>query len=232
MRFAVLGTGMVGQTIAGKLESLGHEVVMGTRDVAASMARTDGDGRGTPPVSQWLTQHAGVGLAGFADAAQSAETVVNTTAGMVSMSVLAAAGEANLAGKVLIDIANPLDFSAGMPPTLNPCNTESLGEQIQNAFPAALVVKTLNTMRTQVMVDPARVPGNHTVFLSGDDPAAKATVTEVLRSFGWSPANILDLGPISTARGAEMLLPVWLSVAAALGHFDFNIHIQVAEPTP
>jgi predicted dinucleotide-binding enzyme len=228
MRYAVLGTGIVGRTIADKLASLGHEVVIGTRDPKATLARTEPDAMGTPPFSQWQAAHEQVRLETFADSSASAEVVVNTTAGAGSLQALDAAGAANLEGKVLIDIANPLDFSAGMPPSLDPVNTDSLGEQIQRTLPDVKVVKTLNTMNCQIMVDPGRVPGEHTVFVSGDDTGAKKQVTELLVSFGWPERSVIDLGDISTARGTEMLLPIWLRLWGALGHADFNFHIQGA----
>ncbi|WP_329185209.1 NADPH-dependent F420 reductase [Actinacidiphila glaucinigra] len=228
MRYAVLGTGAVGRTVAARLASLGHEVVIGTRDPKATLARTEPDGYGNPPFAEWLAYHDRIRLETFAGAAAWGEEVVNTTSGDGSLAALEAAGTANLAGKVLIDIANPLDFSQGVPPSLNPVNTDSLGEQIQRAFPEAKVVKTLNTMNCQIMVDPARVPGEHTVFVSGDDAGAKQVVTDLLVSFGWPESSVLDLGDISTARGTEMLLPIWLRLWGALGHADFNFHIQGA----
>ncbi|MDJ0347589.1 NAD(P)-binding domain-containing protein [Streptomyces sp. H10-C2] len=228
MRYAVLGTGAVGRAVADKLASLGHEVVVGTRDPQATLARTEPDGYGNPPFSQWQASHEQIRLETFADAAASADAVVNTTSGAGSLQALEAAGAENLAGKVLIDIANPLDFSQGMPPSLNPVNTDSLGEQIQRAFPEVMVVKTLNTMNCQIMVDPARVAGEHTVFVSGDDTRAKKAVTELLISFGWPASSVIDLGDITTARGTEMLLPIWLRLWGALGNADFNFHIQGA----
>ncbi len=123
---------------------------------------------------QWHAAHRGIDVATFADAAAGADLVVNATNGAGSLEALTAAGAENLAGKVLMDIANPLDFSHGFPPSLNPVNTDSLGEQIQRAFPEARVVKTLNTMTASVMVDPASVAGgDHSVFVSGNDAAAK-----------------------------------------------------------
>ena len=118
--------------------------------------------------------------------------------------------------KILIDVANPLDFSKGMPPTLSVCNTDSLGEQIQRAFPGAKVVKTLNTVNSNVMVDPSLVDGgDHHVFVSGNDEGAKAEVTRILKEwFGWK--NVLDLGDITSARGAEMLLSLWLRLSMTL----------------
>ncbi|MDF3301041.1 NADPH-dependent F420 reductase [Streptomyces tropicalis] len=228
MRYAVLGTGAVGRTIAAKLASLGHEVVIGTRDPETTLARTEPDGYGNPPFADWQAAHADIRLAAFADAAAGADAVVNTTAGAGSLPALEAAGTANLAGKVLIDIANPLDFSQGMPPSLNPVGTDSLGEQIQRAFPEVKVVKTLNTMNCEIMVDPSRVAGDHTVFVSGDDSGAKAAVTELLVSFGWPASSVIDLGSIETARGTEMLLPIWLRLWGSLGHADFNFHVAGA----
>ncbi|MFI1564432.1 NADPH-dependent F420 reductase [Streptomyces sp. NPDC020490] len=228
MRYAVLGTGTVGRTVAAKLASLGHEVTVGTRDPQATLARTEPDGYGNPPFAQWQPEHPEVRLATFNEAAASADIIVNATNGAAALAALEAAGADNLAGKVLLDIANPLDFSQGMPPSLNPVNTDSLGEQIQRAFPQAKVVKTLNTMNTLVMVDPARVPGEHHTFVSGDDADAKKAATDVLVSFGWPAESIIDLGDITTARGTEMLLPIWLRLWGALGHADFNFHIAGA----
>jgi predicted dinucleotide-binding enzyme len=230
MRFAVLGTGVVGRTIAVKLASLGHEVVIGTRDPKTTLARAEPDGYGNPPFSAWQHENPQVRLATFAEAAAGADTVVNATAGGVALEILAAAGAENLAGKVLADIANPLDFSGGMPPSLDPVNTDSLGEQIQRAFPEAKVVKTLNTMNASIMVDPSQVPGEHTVFVSGNDAEAKQAVTELLASFGWPRPSIIDLGDITTARGTEMLLPIWLRLYSTLGHAQFNFHIAGAYP--
>ncbi len=183
MKIAVLGTGMVGRTIAGALAGLGHDVVIGTRDPQATLARTEPDMMGTAPFAQWHAANTGVGVAAFADAAAGAELIVNATNGAGSLAALSAAGTENLAGKVIMDIANPLDFSQGMPPSLNPVNTDSLGEQIQRSFPEAKVVKTLNTMTASVMVDPARVAGgDHSVFVSGNDADAKAAVTDSSRA--------------------------------------------------
>jgi predicted dinucleotide-binding enzyme len=228
MRIAVLGTGVVGRTLAARLDGLGHDVVIGTRDPGATMARTEPGGFGTEPYPRWQAGHARIRLLSFADAAGFAELLVNATFGASAMAVLVAAGEAGLAGKVLIDVSNPLDFSRGMPPTLDPVNTDSLGEQIQRAFPAARVVKALNTMNCQVMVDPGRVPGEHNVFLAGSDAAAKEAAAGLIASFGWPAGSVIDLGDISAARGTEMLMPLWLRLMGSLGHADFNFHVQHA----
>jgi predicted dinucleotide-binding enzyme len=224
MKIAVLGTGMAGRVLAGKLDELGHEVTVGTRDVAATMARTEPDGMGNPPYPTWAARHPAVPLATFADATADAELIVNATSGKVSIAALEAAGRPNLAGKVLLDIANTLDFSKGFPPTLFVANTDSLGEQIQRTFPQLRVVKALNTMNAHLMVNPRQLAdGDHSAFVSGNDAEAKRTVTELLEAFGHS--DVIDLGDITTARGSEMLLPIWLRLYGALNNPTFNFKI-------
>lgn len=224
MRYGILGTGIVGKSIAARLVELGHAVMVGTRDVAQTLARVDPDPYGNPPFSVWQQQHPQIALGTFADAAAFGELVVNATNGVVSLDALQQAGEANLSGKVLIDIGNPLDFSRGMPPTLTVKDTDSLGEQIQRAFPDVKVVKTLNTMNAYLMAQPQQLAGgDHSVFLSGNDAQAKADVATLLRSFGWQ--DIVDLGDISTARGVEMLLPLWLRVWNAVQTPMFNFKV-------
>ena len=137
--------------------------------------------------------------------------------------MLALAGAENLSGKPLVDISNPLDFSKGFPPTLFVKDDDSLGEQVQRAYPDAKVVKTLNTLNADLMVHPQALGASSTVFVSGDDAAAKATVTELLTSFGHD--DVIDLGGIETARGAEMILPVWLRLMGALGTAQFNFKV-------
>lgn len=211
MRIGVLGTGDVGRTIASRLVGLGHDVRMGARSAgnerAGSWAREAGSGAGRGT---------------FADAAGHGELVVNCTAGSASLDALAAAGADSLAGKVLIDVANPLDFSRGEV-RLIVCNDDSLGERIQAAFPEARVVKALNTMTASVMVDPAALPGEHVAFVCGDDDAAKAGAAALLGEFGWPPERVVDLGGIAAARGMEMYLPLWLSTMRALGTPRFNV---------
>lgn len=213
MRFGVLGTGMVGDAIATKLASLGHEVKMGARDAKNEKA------------AAWVGKAGAKASQGtFADAATFGEVLFNCTSGMASLEVLKSAGEANLAGKVLIDVSNPLDFSKGMPPTLSVSNTDSLGEQIQRAFPKTHVVKTLNTLNAQLMVEPKSLAGgDHDLFISGNDAGAKGKVKELLQTFGWK--TIHDLGDITTARGTESMLPVWIRLWGALGDANFNFKI-------
>lgn len=223
MQIAVLGTGMVGQALAGALARLGHTVTVGTRDPGATLARTEPDGMGNPSFATWHADHADVGLATYADAAAGAELVVLAGNGSAALDMLTAAGADHLAGKVLVDIANPLDFSAGFPPSLFVKDTDSLGERIQAAFPEVRVVKSLNTLTAALMVDPALLPEPTTVFVSGDDAQAKATVTGLLTDLGHT--DVLDLGGIETARGTEMLLPLWLRTMGALGTGMFNIKV-------
>jgi predicted dinucleotide-binding enzyme len=212
MRFGVLGTGMVGTTIATRLVELGHEVRLGSRAAGGDKARAWVGGAG-----------AGASEGSFADAAEFGEIVFNCTSGDGALEALGMAGEANLSGKILVDVSNPLDFSKGMPPTLSIFNDDSLGERIQRTFPRARVVKTLNTINAKLMVDASRVGGEHTVFVSGDDAGAKARVRELLGQFGWK--DILDLGDISTARGTESYMPLWLRLYGALGSPEFNLKI-------
>ncbi|UZR97295.1 NADPH-dependent F420 reductase [Chondrinema litorale] len=223
MKIAVLGTGIVGKTIAEKLNTLGHEVVIGTREVEKTLANKNDE----KSFAYWYESHKNIGLQTFKDAAAFAESVIfNCTSGMLSIKILQQAEADSLGDKILIDVANPLDFSNGMPPTLNPGNSDSLAEQIQRAFPNLKVVKTLNTMSSFLMVKPSLVQGDHSIFVSGNDDAAKEAVKEILNSFGWKQKNILDLGDISTARGVEMLLPVWMKLWDNLGTVEFNFHIQ------
>jgi 8-hydroxy-5-deazaflavin:NADPH oxidoreductase len=214
MRIGVLGTGVVGETLATKLVELGHEVRMGSREAGNQKARA------------WV-EAAGPGASegAFADAAGFGEVVVNCTSGANSLEALEAAGAGNLGGKLLIDVANALDFSGGMPPTLSVANSDSLGEQIQRTFPDAKVVKALNTVNCAVMVDPASVPGNHDIFVCGDDEGAKQQTAELLQSFGWPADRIRDLGGIQSARATEMYLPLWLSLMRSLGTASFNIAV-------
>lgn len=214
MRFGILGTGAVGRTLAGRLIELGHEVMMGSRTAGGERAVA------------WAANAGDSGHEGsFADTAGFGEVVVNATAGVASVEVLTGVGPEHLAGKVLIDVANPLDFSGGMPPTLSVCNTDSLGERIQRELPEARVVKALNTVNADVMVNPAIVPGGHTIFVCGNDTDAKRQVTELLQDFGWPADDVLDLGEITAARGAEMYLPLWLRLYGATGTGHINVRV-------
>jgi predicted dinucleotide-binding enzyme len=200
MRIGVLGTGMAGRAISGKLAELGHDVRVGSRT-------------------------AGEGAVTFADAAGHGEIVFNCTNGAASLDALTAAGADNLDGKVLVDVANPLDFSGGGP-ALFVTSTESLGERIQAAFPSARVVKSLNTINCNLMVDAASVPGDHVVFVCGDDDDAKAETRALLGEFGWTGGRVIDLGDITAARGTEMYLMLWLRLMRVTGGPNFNISVS------
>lgn len=224
MKIAVLGTGMVGKTLAEALNKTGHTVTIGTRDVEAKMAASGDKGS----FVDWLKEHPEIQLATFEAACEAAELLVNCTPGMHSVAILSGIDARFLDGKILVDLANPLDFSNGMPPTLNPGNTDSLGEQLQRTFLSLRVVKTLNTMNCGIMVNPQRVPGAHDVFVCGNDADAKTTTRQLLHGFGWQEESIIDLGDISNARGTEQLLPIWIRLWQALGTAEFNFHIRKA----
>lgn len=209
MQIAIIGTGVVGRTLATALQQLGHDVVVGTRDPAATAARDEWQGLDLP-------------LRPLADAAAGAEVVVNATSGTGSLEALRQVRD--LAGTVLLDVANPLDFSQGFPPTLTVKDTDSLAEQIQRAFPGARVVKALNTVTAAVMVDPRRVgDGDTTIFVAGDDAEARRTVRSLLEELGWR--DVLELDGLHNARGLEMWLPMWVRLMGALGTADFNVKV-------
>ncbi|MDR6989011.1 putative dinucleotide-binding enzyme [Paenarthrobacter nitroguajacolicus] len=201
MKIAVLGTGMVGHALATTMVSLGHDVSMGSRE------------SGNPKGVEWAQQSGPRAHAGsFAQAAARSELIVNATPGTVTLAALAEAGEANLNGKVLLDVSNALDSSAGFPPSLAVCNTDSIAETIQRAYPGVRVVKSLNTVSAPVMVDPARLPRPHDMFMAGNDAGAKSIVSALLQEFGWEAEHIRDLGGLDAARGMEMWLPLWLRI--------------------
>ncbi len=215
MKIGVLGTGMVGKTIGSKLIQLGHQVMMGSR--------TNNNEKAAVWVQE-MESNASQGT--FADAALFGELIFNCTSGGASLEVLTLAGASNLKGKIIIDIANPLDFSKGMPPTLSVCNDNSLAEEIQKVFPESKVVKTLNTLNCALMVNPnALNNGDHTIFMNGNDVDAKAEVRKLLNSFDWKNENIIDMGDITTARGTEQLLPIWIRLYGTLGTPNFQFKI-------
>lgn len=225
MQIGILGTGMVAQTLAGALTAKGHSVMIGTRDPEATSERAAPGAYGGRSFRDWHVANPTVELGRFEDAAHHGEVLINATAGNGALAALTEAGEEALGAKILIDVSNPLDFSKGMPPSLTVCNTDSLGEQIQRAFPSIRVVKTLNTVNASVMVNPTVVGGgDHTLFVCGNDDAAKARTIGWLREwFGWH--DVIDLGDITTARGAEMLLPIWVRLMGALGTPLFNFKV-------
>ncbi|MDV9177681.1 NAD(P)-binding domain-containing protein [Streptomyces sp. W16] len=216
MRYAVLGTGEVGQALGGKLVELGHQVTLGSRT------------KDNPAAAKWAeSAGAGAGAGTFAEAAAAGEVIVNAVGGRVALAALEAAGAEHLDGKVVLDVSNPLAFEDGRL-RLSPVESDSVGEQIQRAFPHARVVKSLNTVNCQVMVDPSLVPGEHQVFVCGEDADAKAQVTGLLGEFGWPARRVLDLGGIESARAVEMMLPLWVNLFRTLGHGEFNLEVRSA----
>jgi 8-hydroxy-5-deazaflavin:NADPH oxidoreductase len=225
MKIGVLGTGMVGQIISAKLAALGHPVVIGTRDVKATMAKSGPDQMGNPPFRSWHETHPDVKLGTFAEAATHGEILVNVLSGHGAIEGLRMAGADNIGTKVVIDVSNPLDFSKGMPPSLLVSNNDSLGEQIQRELPKARVVKTLNTVNAYLMVEPRNLAnGDHTMFVSGNDAAAKQDVTKLLKEgFGWK--DVIDLGDITNARGTEMMVVLWARLYGTLKTPTFGFKI-------
>lgn len=207
MQIAILGSGDVGQFLSNGWRAAGHEVTVGTRAPDETRSRDNWAGVDLP-------------LAAYADL--EAEVFVNATRGEASLAALQAVGAA-LDGKVVIDASNALDFSQGFPPSLFVVNTDSLAEQLQRALPGARLVKMFNTMAHEVMVDPAALPAESTIFVAGDDAAARQTATALARDLGWN--DVLDLGALSAARGLEMYLPLWLSILNAVGGPAFNIKV-------
>ena len=205
MRVGVLGTGAVGQTLSSALAALGHEVVMGSRT--------------SPPAT-------------FAEAASFGELVLNCTAGVHSLDALRLAGAESLAGKVVVDVANPLDFSGGFPPQLSVPEGDSLAEQIQREFPRSRVVKALNTVTASVMVDPDRLTEPTDLFIAGDDEAAKADVKALLSEMGWAPGRVRDLGGLEAARVCERYLLMWLALMGVMGSAEFNVRLVGVDTTP
>jgi len=212
MKIGVLGTGIVGQTIGSKIVQLGHEVMMGSREEANIKATTWAKEEG--PRASFGT---------FANAAAFGDILFNCTLGSATLGALRHAGAENLKGKILVDTANPLDYSSEVW-TLTICNNDSLGEQIQRAFPETKVVKSLNTMNCNIMVDPRKLSEKTDVFVSGNDIDAKATVVSILRDwFGWR--SIIDLGDITTSRSVEMYVILWHTLRNTISSPRFNIKV-------
>lgn len=228
MKIAILGTGNVAQTFAEKFISLGHEVMLGTRNVADTLARKATDNSGSSPFSEWHAKNTTVQLGTFAEAAAFGKMVVNALNGGGTIPAFTSCETKDFDGKIILDVANPLDFSKGFPPSLieGLNNTNSLGEELQKTLPNAKVVKTLNTMWAGLMVNPSMInEGNHTNFICGNDADAKSEVVTLLTTMGWNTANILDLGDITNARGTEAILPIWVRIygATQTGAFNFAI---------
>jgi predicted dinucleotide-binding enzyme len=203
MKIGILGTGNVGQTIGQKLISLGHDVFIGSREEQH------------PKGLDFVSKNEGKAQTGtFNQCAQFGEFLINCTSGGGTLDAISSIDSANLDSKILVDLANPLNMIPGQAPQLLYCNDISLGEMIQNKFPSVKVVKTLNTVWCGVMVNPSIIGnGDHTMFIAGNDVEAKAFVQKnILEAFGWLTENIMDLGIITSSRGMEMYLPLWLAM--------------------
>lgn len=212
MKIGILGTGMVGEALGTKFVQLGHQVKMGSRTANNDSA------------TKWAAKNGADASTGtFADAAAFGEAAFLCLKGEIEMDVVRSVGPGPFGGKIVVDVSNPLDFSRGMPPSLSICNTNSLGEEVQKALPSAKVVKALNIVNCDIMVDPGKAGEQPTMLVCGNDAAAKNKISDLLKSMGWK--DIIDLGDITKARGTEMLLPVWLSLMQTLGHPHFAFKV-------
>lgn len=227
MKITIFGTGMVGQNLATALVGKGHSVTVGTRDVKKSLATSDANAFGMPAFGTWHKSNPQIQVARFADAAASSELLINATSGAVIIDILQDVPKQNFDNKIMIDAANALDFSKGMPPRVSITDTAgaSVGERLQAAFPTLRIVKALNTISAFDMLNPTAVAGgDSTLFMCGNDAAAKVTVLELLRSYGWK--DVLDLGDISNSGAMELMMPIWLRVWGKLGQttvFNYKI---------
>jgi predicted dinucleotide-binding enzyme len=214
MNIGILGTGSVGQTLGSRLVEVGHAVKMGSRSTRNEKALA------------WVAAAGPNASEGhFADAATFGELVILATNGNGAISALESAGAENLAGKTVLDVTNPLDTTNGFPPSLSVCNTDSLGEQLQRAFPDAHIVKTLNTMNCAVMVNSSSLPDEHNVFVAGNNGDAKQKTKELLHDLGWPDGWIIDLGDITAARGTEGWMHLWLRLMQHVGDANFNLRV-------
>jgi predicted dinucleotide-binding enzyme len=221
MKIGIIGSGVVAQTLGAKLIGLGHDLILGTRDPN----KLDDKKMFGATLREWKAQTEGrASVATFKQAAEHGELLINATGGEVSLEALKLAAADKVGAKVLIDVANELDHSKGMPPAVLASQERCLAEKLQAAFPNLKVVKTLNTIGAPVMVEPKAVGGgDHTVFVSGNDADAKATVVALLKSFGWT--DVLDLGDISSARGPEMYMAMWIRLWGATKTGMLNIKV-------
>jgi 8-hydroxy-5-deazaflavin:NADPH oxidoreductase len=213
-RIGILGTGDVGRILGAGFASVGHDVKIGSRDP------------GSQKVKDWVAltgSHASAGT--FAEAAEFAEVAVLATAWSGTKSALELATPANLAGKVVIDATNPLDFSGGFPPKLAITGEDSLGERVQRALPDAKVVKAFNTIGNHYFVDPSFREGQPTMLIAGDDEDAKRTVGDVLADFGWP--DPVDIGGIEGSRELEAICIAWVKIGGARGAWDHGFKLLV-----
>lgn len=226
MKIAIIGTGMVGRAFALKLQSLGHQVRLGTRDVKATLRRTEADSKGTCGYAIFAKENPQIPLMSFNESVKECAIIINASEGIYSVEIFRNIEPKNLEGKIVLDLALPLAFSPNRPPHIAFANDDSLGEQIQRLLPKSFVVKTLNTMPYSLMLNPQILEGNHNAFISGDNIEAKEKVISILESFGWNRENIIDLSGIISARATEMYANLLFSIANKLGTYDFNIAVR------
>jgi predicted dinucleotide-binding enzyme len=214
MRIGVLGGGTVGTTLAAAWARAGHTVHLGSGHPQRA------------ELQEWSTTSS-IPVTTFADAAEGSEVVVNAIAGTAAVEVLSPLADL-IDGKVLLDVSNPLDFSAGFPPSLTVANTDSLAERVQRSAPGARVVKALNTVTAAVMVAPGALTEPTNLPIAGDDPEAKQLVLDLLGDLGWEGPDVLDLGPLPAARGMEAYLLLWVRLLGNQQSPMFNIRIVTA----
>jgi 8-hydroxy-5-deazaflavin:NADPH oxidoreductase len=224
MNITILGTGSVGQALAKKLLTLDNNITIGTRDVEATLTKTELDGFGNPPISKMLTENPKIQLRSFKDSVAGADLVILAVSGRVAIDVLASSGELP-AGMTIIDTTNPLDFSNGFPPSLFTESTTSLAEQIQEKFPHLNIVKCFNTMSNAIMINPQILDESSNIFVAGNDEKSRDLVKSLIFEMGWSVGEIVDLGDITAARGLEMIMPLWLRIFQSRGDANFNFKI-------
>ena len=226
MKIGIIGSGEVAQAIAPKMLELGNEVMISARDTGMGKKREWGN---LPSVMDWVVEREEEGLKGlggtFREAAEFGELIFNCTSGAHSLEALQSAGAENLNGKILIDLANPLSFSDTGEVTLTICNTTSLGEALQAAFPDVKIVKTLNHVTSELMTNPGLLSVDTQLYIAGNDADAKAWVADTVlkKWFGWK--NVLDLGGMESARGLEMYLILWLSLWKTVKTPIFNFKL-------
>jgi 8-hydroxy-5-deazaflavin:NADPH oxidoreductase len=214
MKVAILGTGGVAVDLAKGFVSRGHSVVFGTRDVAGE------------PAVKAVAAVPGSSAVLHAQAAQQGDMAVLATPWSGAQATLTLAGAANLAGKLVIDVTNPLDFSSGKP-TLALGFPNSAGQSIQQWLPQAKVVKAFNIITSSRMVNPKFEDGAPDMFIAGNDAAAKAQVADILKAFGWRSA--IDMGDISKSYLLEALAMVWIDYGVSRNHWAHGFSLLGAQ---
>jgi 8-hydroxy-5-deazaflavin:NADPH oxidoreductase len=204
MKVAILGTGQVAIDLANGFVSRGHSVVFGTRDVKGEKTL------------KALAAVSGSTAALYPEAAKQAEMAVLATAWSGTQNAVQLTGDANLAGKLLIDVTNPLDFSSGKP-QLALGFPSSAGESIQTWLPNAKVVKAFNIITSSRMVDPQFADGQPDMFIAGNDAGAKQQTADLLKAFGWRSA--IDMGDIGKSYLLEAIAMTWIDYGVSHGHW-------------